>query len=194
MNRAPWFMLCAALLWLAAPHGYGQNAAASAKGFDTFVFVKARNIFDPNRKPGRIEQSSDPKSSSGKGPRISYFTLTGTMVADGRALAFFSGSRSEYSRVIPVGDLIAGYKVISITPIQTEMEHDGKSFVMAVGHRLQLDGGNGEVSGPEVAGPSPSPSPPESSAPVPTAPSVPSDKTELLRRMMERAQAERRGN
>src|SRR5438874_12128312 len=114
MNRCPWFVLCA-LLWLAAPHGYAQTASASAsKGFDAYPAVKTRNIFDPNRKPVRIDSSQESRSPSEKRMRPSYFTLTGTMVAEGRSLAFFSGSRSEFSKVIPIGETVAGYKVISI--------------------------------------------------------------------------------
>jgi hypothetical protein len=185
------FLILAALFSLAAAHSYGQ---APAKGYDVFVTVKTRNIFDPSRRPVRTESAQDGKSRDRTRP--SYFALTGTMVTDGRSLAFFSGSRSEFSKVIPIGETIAGYKLIAITPLQAEVERDGKSFVMAVGHRLQLEGLTDEIPASELAAPtnnnnsSPSSAPP--GAPNSAPPAVYADKAEVLRRMMERAQAERR--
>ncbi len=158
--------------------------------------VKLKNIFDPNRRPMRTETSSEGRSS-GKERRPSYFTLTGTMVAEGRSLAFFSGSRSEYSKVIPVGESVGGYKVTSISPLQTELERDGKIFTISVGRSQQIDGSTDEVAAAPApapdAGTSPSGDP---SAPAASAPSLPvtTDKTEILRRLMERARAERGGN
>ena len=165
--------------------------------------VRQKNIFDPNRRPMRVDSGSEGRSS-GKERRASYFTLTGTMVAEGRSLAFFSGSRSEYSKVIPVGEVVGGFKVRSISPLQTELERDGRLFTIAVGRSQQIDGSTDEVSvaAPAAdAGTSPSPSSSSSpsgdaSAPATGAPSLPAttDKSEILRRLMERARAERGGN
>jgi hypothetical protein len=189
------FLILATLFSLMAAQGYAQ---APAKGYDVFATVKTRNIFDPTRRPVRNETPQDSKARDRTRP--SYFTLTGTMVVDGRSLAFFSGSRSEYSKVIPVGESVAGYKVLAITPLQAEVEREGKSFVMAVGHRLQLEGLTDEIPASELTGAngnngnnnnSPS-SPSAPGAPSSAPPAVSTDKAELLRRMMERAQAERR--
>jgi len=189
MNRRR-LLILGALLSLFVARGYGQSAA---KGYDAFPTVKTRNIFDPSRKAIRVESES--RSSSKERNRPSYFTLTGTMVVEGHSLAFFSGSRSDFSKVIPVGESVAGYKVIAITPIQAEVERDGKSFVMAVGYRLQLEGLTDEIPASELAASAssanasnPSPSPSGQSAP----PAAAGDKAEILRRMLERAQAERR--
>lgn len=183
-------LVLSALFSLTVAHGYSQTPA---KGYDAFVTVKTRNIFDPNRRPVRNESPQDAKSRDRTRP--SYFALTGTMVVEGRSLAFFSGSRGEFNKVIPVGETVAGYKVIAITPLQAEVERDGKSLAMAVGHRLQLDGLTDEIPASELAAPSNNnntnnntSSPP----PAPTSPSAYADKAEIMRRMMERAQAERR--
>jgi len=182
-------LILAALFSLVAARGYGQ---APLKGYDVFTTVKTRNIFDPTRRAVRTESPQDSKGRDRTRP--SYFTLTGTMVADGRTLAFFGGSRSEFSKVIQVGETVAGYKVIAITPLQAEVEREGKSFVMAVGHRLQLEGLIDEIPASELAGSnnnsSSSPSAPGAPSSAPQA--VSTDKIELMRRMMERAQAERR--
>jgi len=208
MNRCSWLLL-GLVFGLAAAPVQAQKAqpapgtpapAPAGKGFDAFPMVKQKNIFDPNRRPMRVE-SSEPRSTKDRN-RPSYFTLTGTMVAEGRSLAFFSGSRSEFSKVLPVGEMVGGYKVVSITSSQAELEHDGKSFVMAVGRSQQIDGSTDEGPGPAPAGPDggaaaatpPSEAPADpNSAPATSAPTLPAttDKTEILRRLMERARAER---
>ena len=195
MNRRPWFLFCA-LLGLAASHALGQTAPA--KGFDAFNLVKTRNLFDPNRKATHVEAPQETRAGSTNRTRPSYVALTGTMVAEGRSLAFFSGSRTEFSKVVPIGDAVAGYKVVSITPLQAELEHGGKSFVLAVGHRLQLEGSTDEIPATETAGgaeASTTPSSPANpNAPAPAAaggaPPATTDKAEIMRRMIERRQKE----
>ncbi len=207
MNRCSWLLLCL-VLGLAASPGHSQTAqpapaaTPAGKGFDAFAMVKMKNIFDPNRKPMRVDSSAETRSSKDRN-RPSYFTLTGTMVAEGRSLAFFSGSRSEFSKVLPVGEMVGGYKVVSITSSQTELEHDGKSLVLEVGKSQTIEGSTDEGPGPAPGGPdgnasasspsSGSPPDPNSSGPANSAPTLPAtiDKTEILRRLMERARAER---
>jgi len=215
MNRCSWLLFFLVLGLAAAPvHAQKKEKSQPAptapattpagKGFDAFQMVRLKNIFDPNRKPMRVDSSSESKSAKDRN-RPSYFTLTGTMVAEGRSLAFFSGSRSEFSKVLPVGEMVGGYKVVSITSAQTELEHDGKSVVMTVGMSQQIDGSTDEGPGPAPAGPDGSaaaatppasgapPSDSNSSAPAASAPTLPAttDKAEILRRLMERARAER---
>ena len=110
--------------------------AADAKGYDAFKGVRTRNIFDPNRKAVRIEA---PRSSEPRKPRSSSFTLTGTMVREGRSLAFFSGSRTEFSKVISVGDSVANYKVTAIEPGQVELDRDGKKLTLAIGKPFTIE-------------------------------------------------------
>jgi hypothetical protein len=108
------------------------------------------------------------------------------MVADGRALAFFSGSRSEYSKIIGIGDTVADRKVKAISTTEVELEHGGKTSTLAVGKFLTLEG-TVEVDAPPAAD-----APPESSTTaVPStgtapAPASSGDKNDVLRRMMER--------
>ncbi len=186
MKRSGLFLL-GALVTLAIPWAHGQ----APQGYDAFSLVRTRNIFDPNRRPARNEPPPEARPPSGTRSRPSSFTLTGTMVAEGRALAFFSGSRSEYSKVIPVGETVAGYKVVTISPNQAELEREGKRVMLAVGHRFQIEGVTDEASGPETAGPdAPPPAVPGPNAAATPAPAATNDKAEILRRMMERRQKE----
>ena len=181
-------IFAAALLLPLATHG-----ADGGKGYDAYKLVRTRNIFDPNRKAVRIEA---PRPSGPTRPRSSTFTLTGTMVREGRSLAFFSGSRSEFSKVISVGDSVANFKIIAIEPSQVELEHEGKKMTLAIGKPFQIEGKPGDPEPPEESTP-PSdgsgapPGPDGAAAPPPSTPTAPAPSTgnskdEILRRMMER--------
>ena len=169
----------------------GARAADGAKGYDAYKVVRTRNIFDPNRKPVRIEA---PRPSAPARPRSSTFTLTGTMVREGKSLAFFSGSRSEFSKVISVGDSVANFKITAIEPAQVELEHEGKKMTLAIGKPFQIEGKPGDPEPPEETTPPADgagtpPAPDAAAAPpasTPPASVTGNSKDEILRRMMER--------
>ena len=169
------------------------HAADTAKGFDAFRLVKTRNIFDPDRRAARVETPT----RSGPAPtRTNSISVTGTMVADGKALVFFSGSRPEYSKVIPVGATIADFKVTGITNAQVELSRDGKQIVVGVGKQVPLEGSSAAIA-PPGSPPSDAPAgapadgpPPEAAAPAETKPASADEPNEVLRRMMERRQKE----
>ena len=166
----------------------GALAAEGAKGYDAYKLVRTRNIFDPNRKAVRIEA---PRSNTPTRPRSSTFTLTGTMVREGRSLAFFSGSRSEFSKVISVGDSVANFKITAIEPAQVELEHEGKKMTLAIGKPFQIEGKPGDpVEAEETpAAPDGTNAPEGTAPPAPAAAAPPAGgdaKSEILRKMMER--------
>ena len=170
--------------------------------------MKTRNIFDPDRK---ATVTSAPASGrpSALTTRANFINLTGTMVAQGKMLAFFSGSRSEYSKVISVGDSIADFKVTGITTAKVDLEHAGKQITVAVGTKVPLEGSSAAVTVEPATGakaPANSLTPPsDTAAAAPdapaadtatasetdTKPSAPIDeKSEILKRMMERREKE----
>ncbi len=181
--RAAWLAVAAGVIFVATASAHAQGTAH--KGFDDFKLVKTRNIFDPNRRASRSEAPRDSRSTS-RITRANTLSLTGTMAADGRTLAFFGGSRSEYSKVIGVGEMVADYKVKSIAPTQVELERDGKVAVLAVGKLLTLEGTT-EVVVEGSTPPADPAAPATTAAPDAPAESAPTnDKNEILRRMMER--------
>jgi len=179
------FALIAALL---LPPALAQERKPS---YDDFKLVKSRNIFDPNRRASRREEPRESRPESRSRPN--WLMLTGTMVTDGRTLAFFNSSRSDYRKVIGVGDLVADYKLTAITPLQVEWEHGGKRSVLAVGRQVQLEGMTSEPvesSPPSDTASAPPPANGEMATVAPSggAPAAPptNDKNEILRRMMEK--------
>ena len=167
----------------------GAFAADGSSGYDAYKMVRTRNIFDPNRKA--VREAPPARVSAPSRPRSSSFTLTGTMIRDGRSLAFFSGSRSEFSKVISVGDSVANYKITAIEPAQVLLEHEGKQVTLVIGTPFQIEGipGDPEPEEPAAVADGPTATPPtDGAAPSPgtAAPAGTDAKSEILRRMMER--------
>ena len=168
-------------------------AADEAKSYESFRLVRTRNIFDPDRRATRTEA---PRSAPRMTTRANFINLTGTMVADGKTLAFFSGSRAEYSKVISIGDSVADFKVTGITNTQVELDHGGKAIVVAVGKQIPLEGSSAAMStvpveetpaeAPPGDAPAPNPAAPGEAKPA-SAPAAPDGGTnDVLRQMMER--------
>ena len=191
---------CGFAAWLLALLLAGNMGALGAEkvaGFDAFRLMRTKNMFDPNRRPARTETASAQRPGAPvRQNRSSSLTLTGTMVTEGKTLAFFAGTRADYSKVLSVGDTIADCKITAIKPTEVEMERGGKPGALAVGHQLQIEGVPSDVTAEEpAAAASASGAPPADSTaaaptPGPSAPAASNDKNDVLRRMMERREKE----
>jgi hypothetical protein len=117
--------------------------------------------------------------------------LTGVMFDNGKALAFFSGSRSDFDKVIEVNGEIAGAKVTRIAPNGIEVTRAGKKIVVAVGQTVPfadsapaappIDAAVSSAPAAAITGTGETP---------PTAPPLPGNLSDVMRRMMERRQHE----
>jgi hypothetical protein len=167
------------------------QAPAAGKGFDAYSVLTERNIFDPNRMPrvaGAPPPVVEPPRKAGD-----YVALTGVMIHEGRALAFFSGSRPDYDKVAEVNGEIAGAKVTRIAPGGIEVDRAGKKVVVAVGQTVPFDNSApGAPPADAVAASAPAGAATtagtEDSAPA--APPLPGNLNDVMRRMMERRQHE----
>jgi hypothetical protein len=125
------------------------------------------------------------------------------MVTESKQLAFFSGTKSEFNRVLPVGESIAGFSIKTIAPSQVELEHDGKLAVLVIGRTMQLEGTVApDTEAPADTAPpsdltapaSSSGAPPSTLSGAPPAPggasSLPKSREDVLKQMMERRQKE----
>ena len=165
------------------------QAAEPAQGYNAFRFVRTRNIFDPERRGPRSDASTGAPVSQGPTTRSNFIALTGTMVTEGKTLAFFTGSRPEYSKVISVHDKIADFTITAIAAREVQLELAGKPITVVIGNQLPLQGSSAETAMPL------SPMPAEEASPAPasgssTTSTSPTDKTEILRRMAERREKE----
>lgn len=164
-------------------------AAGKPAGFEAFELVRTRNIFDPNRRAVRKEtEASRTQAAAAARPRSVHLTLTGTLVTDRRALAFFSGSRSEFNKIGGTGEKVGAFTIGRISGHDVELKDGDKVTLVAVGKRLQLEGTEADpVESEPAAGtgtPASADAAPASAGAPATAPAgSPSD---ILKRMMER--------
>ena len=167
-------------------------AQPPAQGFDAYRVIRLRNIFDPDRtganEAAGQAAATPPPVTAAPPPRASDFVaLTGVMVTGGKSLAFFSGSRSDYDKVLPVNQEIAGAKIAKITPAGIEVSRAGRTIVVNVGQTVPFDNSAPTIA-PSTANSAPA-GPPDASSGSPSS----SSNTALdaiMRRMMERRQQE----
>ncbi len=123
------------------------------------------------------------------------------MVNNGKALAFFTGSRDDYNTVISVNDEIAGAKLTSVSSAGVEVDRDGRKINVNVGQTVPFDN---SPPGPAPAPQDDLPSMPSlASYPATSAPAAnsqpaaaasqaptpdPAALNDIMRRMMERRQ------
>jgi hypothetical protein len=188
MKRPTRILIAAAPALLLFAEVTRAQSTGPLEGYNAFRLVRTRFIFDPERQATRSE-AAVPRAQSAPS-RSNFIAVTGTMVTPGRTLAFFSGSQPEYSKVISVGETIADFKITSITPAQVELERAGQPIIVPVGRQLPLDGSTTAVA-PTSLAPAPDISgTPAANSSAPSAAASTSDKSEILRRMMERRQKE----
>jgi len=114
--------------------------------FETFNVIQHNNIFDPNRRPWI------PYNTNRNQPKaIQAFALTGTMSYPKGWFAVFNGTSSEYQKVLPVGGVIAGYKVTDITLTNVTLSANGKDFRMPVGRQVRNSNGKWQMGMPVEA-------------------------------------------
>ena len=111
-------------------------AASARSGYDNFKLVHTRNVFDPDRRPLR----TGPPAATPPPARSDYVALTGTFFdGERKQLAFFSGSRAEYNKVLAVHDQIAGATINKITGANVEVVRNGRPITVAVGQTVPFD-------------------------------------------------------
>lgn len=186
-DRVPWTILAVICAVFMAPSDLSAQVAARTKGYEAFVGMRTRNIFDPDRHGPRVESAP---TSTPTGNRPDYLALTGTMVTDGKTLAFFSGSRSDFNKVLAIKEKVADYTVTGISSTHVNLERDGKPLTLAVGKQLSMDGSGAISERSEASAPSASTTSSTPGTDMTPPSGVPADKAEILRRMMERRQQE----
>ena len=118
-----------------------EGNRSSGLTFDSFRIIYDRNIFSANRRAG---QSADLPTSKPQPVQAEQIFLTGTLIQTTgsvrECVAFFEGSKAEYSACPKLGESIAGYR---ITEIQTEvvrLEKNEERIEIPVGCGLRRQG------------------------------------------------------
>lgn len=171
---------------------------AAGLSFENYRMVRTRNVFDPDRR-SLSAPSSSPVPAVVK--PSDYVALTGTLLNADKSLAFFSGSRSDFNKVLSVRDKIADATITDITAAGVEVDRGGKKVTVAVGQTVPLDNsaptaaplaqtlpsGGGDVASPNTA-PNNPPTASASAATAAAANGLSSKQQEIMKRMMEKRQ------
>ena len=112
-------------------------ATPAAVGFEGYKLVRTRNVFDPDLRP--LVTASQGTPAPAPIQQSDYIALTGTMLNAGKTLAFFSGSRPEFNKVLSVRDSIAKATITNISVAGVEVDRGGYKITVAVGQTLPLD-------------------------------------------------------
>ena len=214
-----WTLCCwPRLLWLAfimLPSVFILSASAQEPAhpvptgpltYESFRLLHTRNVFDPDRRPVRPANTAATVATG----HADYLALTGTLIDADKSYAFFSGSRTDFNKVLSVRDKIANATITQITPLNIVVERGGRSVSVAVGQTVPLDdrsapgpapSNQAEVTATSIDRPPSTADASASGAGAPAAPgSVPaagapgaakppaSSKEEIMRRMMEKRQ------
>ncbi len=101
--------------------------------FKAFSIIFQRNVFDPSRRAYR-----DPKTVAKPKPaaRLERIMLTGVLVHERGAFAFFDGERSSNSRGFKLGATVAGCKLKRINTDGVVVDRDGEEIEIPVGSGL----------------------------------------------------------
>jgi len=124
----------------ARPGSSATNNSASPFDYSAFQLIAERNIFDPNRAPRSIRNTTQPKTTDS-------FTLVGTMSYEKGIFAFFDGNSSDYKKVLKPDESIAGYKVAAISPESVKLMLSTNALELKVGTQMRRrDDGSWEVN------------------------------------------------
>ena len=161
-------------------------------------FITDRNIFDPTRQPHIYSSGSRPirrtRTRAAPAPGIQF---VGTMSYEKGVFAFFSGNSTELSKVLQVGDKIAGFTItdISLAMNSVSLESpDRKVQVMRIGEGLRQQNNKwvfanardlpAEASGAATPASSSDESDSSTSA-TPAAPASTGEPNDVLKRLMQ---------
>jgi hypothetical protein len=123
---------------------------------------------------------------------VDSFSLVGTMSYDKGWLAFFDGTSSDYRKVLKREGAIAGYKITDITTARVKLDLDGKEIELRVGMQMRrADEGAWQPVAQAVSyAASSRPTAAGKSDSSPAADSSGGDESEVLKRLLQKREAE----
>ncbi|HRE82172.1 MAG TPA: hypothetical protein PLN52_14080 [Opitutaceae bacterium] len=160
------------------------SATTATDPFDVFRVIGDRNIFDPDRQP-RVRRNA---ASEIPAPADDVISFVGTLQYEKGLFAFFDGSSSAYRTTLPTGGIIAGFSVGQITPHSVSLTANERLLTLRMGESLRRSEGS-DWTVNTLPTPSAEISPITANTPTrPSPPTIPSDASATLRRLMEQRQ------
>lgn len=116
-----------------------KSAAKPSNDFSAFKIVHERNIFDPNRHPAGVAPRNIVKAT--KATKVDKFSLVGTMLTDGKIMAFFSGTDSSYQTTLGVKKTIAGFEVAEIRYDGVKLCRSNQVYNLSFANQMRREDG-----------------------------------------------------
>jgi len=168
-----------------APPAAG-SAVAPKQGFETFQLILERNIFNPSRV-GRLRIGPEEKPQ-----RVDEISLVGTVRYDNEKLAIFDSPNSAYRKAFREGEMVADFKVESVTAEGVQLMRESKPLSLKVAQQLRrVEGADWTVTLNQAVQLDPraltataagSAKPPEAAS----TEEIPADASEVLKRLMKK--------
>ena len=136
LRRAKCLLVAAVLSLLLSVQAVGlaqEEPSSAAPGFESYRILVDRNIFDPNRRASRPERRSTPTEPV---PQPDQLAVTGVLIHEGAAVAFFEGTKPDYNADLNEGGTVAGYTVVEIRTDHLRLSKDGREIELPVGSGL----------------------------------------------------------
>lgn len=168
---------------LACAFNAPAQTEAGSDGFRTFNLILQRNIFDPNRQP--YIQESDRREVV-KPPRVDRLALVGVFLDRDEKIALFSGTQDSFNMRLQPGDMVAGFRIGTITTealtMTKEEGESTKEFELRVGTGFRrVEDGPWELSNEP-----PPEAPPEAASSDGVSTPTDADRAAKLKELMER--------
>lgn len=193
--------VCAILTLLAgATCAFAQsNGVPGPEEYSSFSrFITDRNIFDPNRQPHNYDPHRTYRPTRARPRGTPGIQLVGTMSYNKGMFAFFNGNSADLSKVLQVGNQIAGYTIMEITANSVELESaDQKEQPkLQIGDGLREENGKwvlsgaGDLSIADNTSISAGPSSTENASSVPSVPPSANEQNDVIKRLMQQREKE----
>lgn len=151
-----------------------------------FKGIADKNIFNPYRV-GRSAKSSTPEAL----PTGDHIALVGTMSYGKGVFAFFDSNLQVLRQVVPEGGQLGDFKVNHISATGAQLVQATQTFSLTVSQQLTRppEGGAWTLTTASLSAPGSSPTATENAAgPTDSAPAIPADASDVLKRLMEKRQ------
>jgi|GEM_PF-310121 len=159
--------------------------APSAPSYDTFRTIAEQNIFNPNRV-GRSLRAARSEVARPVGDSI---TFVGTMEYEKGYFAFFDSPNAKFRNAVRQGGTIADFTVKQVTANSVELTHGNQTLSLQIAQQLiRAEGADWVVSAAPVRTDTPAAVVDGSASTTTTAPAIPADASETLKRLMEQRQ------
>lgn len=114
-----------------------RSTAPTGLNYESFRLVNDRNIFNGNRSGSTIRITD--RNGRPRTQRLDSFNLVGTLLTEGKAMAFFDGTDSSYRKALTSGSRISSFEVVEIKAAGVRLAEGTNTIDLKVGAGFQRE-------------------------------------------------------